>query len=118
MKEHLLAAGGILSALAASTCCVIPLTLVSVGVGGAWIGSLTALAPYQPIFVALAIACLGAGFWLVYARAPKACATGVCADPNPGQFIRTTLWVKGILWLGATLVTLTAGVDYSARIFL
>lgn len=118
MKEHLLAAGGVLGALAASTCCIIPLALVSVGISGAWIGTLTALAPYQPFFLAFAVACLGAGFWLVYARATKDCETGVCANNDPGRLIRTTLWVKGVLWLGATLVALAAGVDYGARIFL
>jgi len=47
------------AAVAASACCTIPLALVSLGVGGAWIGSLTALAPYRWIFVTLAIAALG-----------------------------------------------------------
>lgn len=47
------------AALGASACCVIPLTLVSLGIGGAWIGSLTALAPYRWIFVTIAIGALG-----------------------------------------------------------
>lgn len=50
---------GLGAALAASACCTIPLGLVSIGVGGAWIGSLTALAPYRWIFVTLAIGALG-----------------------------------------------------------
>lgn len=33
--------------VAASACCTIPLALVSLGIGGAWIGSLTALEPYR-----------------------------------------------------------------------
>jgi MerT mercuric transport protein. len=44
------------AAVGASACCTIPLALVSLGVGGAWIGSLTALAPYRWIFVTLAVA--------------------------------------------------------------
>jgi len=50
---------GLGAAVAASACCTIPLALVSVGIGGAWIGSLTALAPYRWIFVTLAVAALG-----------------------------------------------------------
>lgn len=50
---------GLGAAVAASACCTIPLALVSFGIGGAWIGSLTALAPYRWIFVALALAALG-----------------------------------------------------------
>jgi mercuric transport protein len=47
------------AAVAASACCTIPLALVSVGVGGAWIGTLTALEPYRWVFVSLAVGALG-----------------------------------------------------------
>jgi mercuric ion transport protein len=43
-------AGGLLGALATSSCCVLPLVLFSIGAGGGWIGKLTALARYQPVF--------------------------------------------------------------------
>ena len=49
---------GLGAAVAASACCTIPLALVSLGIGGAWIGSLTALAPYRWIFVTLALGAL------------------------------------------------------------
>ncbi len=42
------AAGGIVGALGASSCCIAPLLLFSLGVSGAWISNLTRLAPYQP----------------------------------------------------------------------
>ncbi len=118
MKETLLAAGGVASAIAASTCCIVPLALVSAGVSGAWIGSLTALAPYQPYFVAVAIACLGAGFWMVYGHADRDCDSGACSTGQAGRLIKRALWVKGVLWLGATLVALSAGIDYGTRLFL
>ena len=47
------AAGGVLGAIGASSCCIVPLVLFSLGAGGVWIGNLTALAPYQPIFIAV-----------------------------------------------------------------
>jgi len=118
VREKLLAAGGVVSALAASTCCIVPLALVSLGVSGAWIGGLTALAPYQPLFIAVAVASLGTGFWLVYWRAPIACETGACVAAKGGRLLRSVLWVKGILWLGATLVALSVGADYGARLLL
>ena len=40
------AAGGMLGALAASSCCILPLALFTLGISGAWIANLTALAPY------------------------------------------------------------------------
>lgn len=47
------------AAVAASACCTIPLLLVALGIGGGWMGSLTALEPYRPIFVSIALLALG-----------------------------------------------------------
>lgn len=118
MKEGLLAAGGVASALAASVCCIVPLVLVSAGVGGAWLGSLTALAAWQPFFLAAAIASVGAGFWLVYRPAGRACAAEAGAGNSARRFVRRALYVKGALWIGAALVGLSVGVDYGAGLFL
>ena len=52
-----LAAGGI-AAILASACCLGPLVLVSLGLGGAWIGNLTALEPFRPVFVGAALVAL------------------------------------------------------------
>ena len=42
---------GVAAAIGASLCCVALLVLLSLGIGGAWIGNLTVLEPYRPIFV-------------------------------------------------------------------
>jgi mercuric ion transport protein len=100
-KARLIAAGGILGALAASTCCILPLLLFSLGISGAWIGQLTALSPYQPVFIAFTVLCLGYGFWLVYRTSRMTCDQGTaCAHPLP------TRLVKFMLWLATALVTL------------
>jgi len=65
-KTRLMAVGGVFGALAVSSCCVIPLALFGLGISGAWIGQLTALAPYQPIFVVITLGFLGYGYWIVY----------------------------------------------------
>lgn len=59
------AALGLLGAVLASSCCILPLVLVVLGIGGAWIGTLTALEPYQPYFLATTAVCLGVGYWQV-----------------------------------------------------
>ena len=118
MKEKLLVVGGVASALAASSCCIVPLVLVSVGVSGAWIGHLTALAPYQPVFILLAVACLGAGYWVVYRPTVKAGVGSVCATPRWGRFVMRAVWIKAFLWIGSVLVVLSVGVDYGLPLFL
>ncbi len=42
-KARWLATGGILATLGASSCCILPLVLFSLGVSGAWVGNLTTL---------------------------------------------------------------------------
>lgn len=66
------------AALAASACCTIPLALVSLGIGGAWIGNLTALEPYRWLFVLFAAGALGyAGYneWQMSRRPDCDCET-------------------------------------------
>ncbi len=100
--EGLVVAGGLLGALAASACCIAPLALFSLGVSGAWIGNLTALAPYQPYFIAATLACLGYGYWLVYRGRKLACAEGaVCARPLPNHIVMAGLVLATLLVGGA-----------------
>lgn len=93
------AAGGLLGAVAASSCCIVPLALFSMGVGGAWIGNLTALAPYQPVFAAIALGFLGYGYYLVYRKPKTACAEdAACARPLPNRVVKMSLWgASGLL---------------------
>lgn len=98
-KARMIAAGGILGALAASTCCIVPLILFSLGVSGAWIGNLTALEPYKPIFIVITLGFLGYGYWMVY-RKPKSCAEGeTCARPLPNRLVKSALWASTFLIL-------------------
>lgn len=101
-RQRLAAVGGILGALAASACCIIPLILFSLGIGGAWIGNLTALAPYKPFFVTGTAGILGYGFYLVYWKPRRACADGVaCARPVSSRIVKIALWLATALVIAA-----------------
>lgn len=96
--QKLLVAGGVLAALGAASCCVVPFALFLLGVSGAWIGNLTALAPYQPVFAAIAAASTGYGFYLVYRRPKVVCEDGsYCASSRSSQLTRAGLWVAAVL---------------------
>jgi mercuric ion transport protein len=111
--RKLLTAGGVLGAIAASSCCVLPLALFGLGVSGAWIGQLTRLAPYQPYFIAATVACLGAGYWLAYRSRKIACADGeACARPLSNRTVKTGLILATILVIGAL------GLDFLAPLLL
>ncbi len=107
------AAAGLLGAIAASSCCILPLALFSVGAGGAWIGLLSALSPYQPIIAVLTLGVLAYGFRLVYWPKQKACeATAACARPH------STRLVKAGLWLATALIAAALAFPFVAPIIL
>src|SRR6266436_1901364 len=112
-QQRLVVAGGFLGALAASSCCILPLVLFSLGVSGAWIGNFTWLAPYQPYFIAMTVGCLGYGYWLVYRSTKLSCADGdACARPLPNRLVKTGLLVASLLAVAAL------GFDFLAPLFL
>ncbi|WP_165973870.1 mercuric transporter MerT family protein [Paucimonas lemoignei] len=81
----------VVSTLIASTCCVLPLVLVLVGITGAWMVNLTALQPYTPIFTVMAIAALIWAGYLIFLKPAKACSTldgAAC-----GTTRRATKWI-------------------------
>lgn len=106
------AAGGIAGALAASSCCIAPLVLVTLGISGAWIGNLTALESYKWYFVALTLGFLAAGFWHVYFRAKPDCEDGAyCVRPQSSIITKTALWVATLL------IALSITIDWWAPYF-
>jgi mercuric ion transport protein len=107
---RLLAATALVSAIAASSCCVLPLLFVSVGISGAWIGSLTALAPYQPLFLGLAGASIAAGFWSVYRSSRVA-----CAGPDCGTLASRRV-TKAALWAGFVVLIVAGSAEWWARL--
>ncbi len=84
---------GTLAAIGASLCCVGPLVLVTLGIGGAWVSNLSKLEPLRPVFI---VATLGlvAWAWHKLYRTPEVCELGkLCADPKVRQRQRLIFWV-------------------------
>ena len=100
-------AAAIGAAVAASACCTVPLLLVSLGVGGAWVGSLTAFEPYRPFFVALAVGALGYVAWREW-RAARLAASGSdavdCDCEEDAVRPRTRRAILGVGALAAVLL--------------
>jgi len=98
--------GALMGGLLASTCCILPLVLVSIGVGGAWMSNLTALAPYQPFFLGLAAVSVGGGFWLSRRARRQACVIdGPCAKTIGQKRYRLGLWLGGALAVTAIAIS-------------
>jgi len=107
--QKLLAAVGVIGALAASSCCVVPLVLFGLGVSGAWIANLTQLAPYQPYFIAATVGCLAGGYGLLYRSRRSACADGeACARALSNRIVTGVLILATILVIGALALDVLA----------
>lgn len=104
------AGGSVLGALAASSCCILPLVLFTMGASGAWIGTFGRLMPYQPIFIAITAVFLVAGYRIAYRRRKAAACgeDGACSTP------RSWLLVRSALWLASVLVVAAAAFPYLA----
>jgi mercuric ion transport protein len=102
-RQAWFAAGGVLGAIASSSCCILPVVLFSLGASGAWLGNLSALSPYQPIFIAITLGFLGGGFWLAYRRPSAACdGSAACARPISSRAVKLALWAATLL-VGAAI---------------
>ena len=104
--------GSVIAAVLASSCCIVPLVLVTLGASGAWIGNLSALEPYKPIFAIATFGFLGFGYWQVYRKPKVECEEGsYCATPASNRV------TKSALWLATLLVLLALSIDFWAPLF-
>lgn len=88
---------GLLAGLTASACCAGPLILLMLGISGSWIGNLSALEPYRPFFILVALVFLGLAFRKIYLT-PKACSTdAVCATPQGIRSQQIIFWVTSLI---------------------
>jgi mercuric ion transport protein len=96
-KSPLLAS--VAAAVGASVCCVGPLVLLTLGVGGAWVSNLTALEPIRPVLIGMTFVFLGLAFRRLYLL-PQVCAPDTaCAQPATLPRQRMVFWVATVTLL-------------------
>ena len=112
LRARLLNAGAIGSAIAASICCLGPLLLAVLGLGGGAL--LLKFEPYRPYFLVATAGLLGGAFYFIYRRPPpEACEPGsVCARPSSRRGQKIALWIVTVL-----VVLIAAFPYYSELLF-
>ncbi|MBN8489899.1 MAG: mercury transporter MerT [Burkholderiales bacterium] len=94
---------GALAAIGASVCCVGPLMLLMLGIGGTWVAHLTALEPLRPWFIAATLLFLGLAFHRLFLR-PQVCLPGAqCAEP---MVLRRQRWTFAVVALAVLTLLL------------
>ena len=92
---------GLLTGITASACCAGPLILLLMGVSGSWIGNLSALEPYRPIFILMAVLFLGLAYRRIFTK-PKVCDAGAVCATQQGRKTQQTLF-----WITSSIVVLS-----------
>lgn len=85
------------SAGLASVCCIGPLVLTGLGLGG--LGFAAGLTQYRPLFLALTALVLAVGFYLAYRKREVPCADGSCEVRSGSRTMKATLWTVTALTL-------------------
>jgi mercuric ion transport protein len=100
-----------IASLLASSCCLLPLALASVGLTGAWLGHLRVLQPYSPILIGIAITALVLAANSLFQRQSAAPSsiharrlfTARATPSCPPTSARTRASYKAAFWLIAAL---------------
>jgi mercuric ion transport protein len=96
-NARLLSAGALLSAVAASVCCIGPVALALLGLGGGAL--LLKFEPYRPYLLAATALFLGAAFYLTYRRpAGQDCPSdSACPSAASRKGQKIALWIVTLI---------------------
>ena len=91
--------GGILAGIGASTCCLGPFLLISLGISGSWIGNLSAMEVYRPYLMAIALIFIALAFRKLYLL-PQSCdIDSPCASSAWLKRQRILFWIATLFVL-------------------
>ena len=114
-KAGRLVALAVVASLLASTCCVLPLVLVLVGITGAWMSTLVAMKPVTPYAIAVCVGALGWAGWLLFKPA-AACRIGD-APGEDGSCATTRPVVRRVFVVCALMIGLLLSFPLFAPLF-
>lgn len=99
IKTSLASVGGIAAAVIASLCCIGPVLVVFLGVGG--IAAFSVFEVYRPHLIGLTVLLIGLAFYLTYRKREVKCEDGTCKVETASEWTKTGVW-------GATLLAIAA----------
>ena len=103
--------GAILAAVGASACCVGPFLFLSLGMGGAWLSSLTAMEPIRPFFIILTLVFMVLGYRKLY-------LTPTCCEDDTRCVSDAQRKQRLIFWLVSAFILLLLAFPWLMAFFL
>jgi copper chaperone CopZ len=101
MNNKIVGVAALASAGLASVCCIGPLVLTGLGLGG--LGLAAGLTRYRALFLVLTALVLLIGFYLAYRKREVSCADGSCEYRSGSRTMKISLW--GVTLLAAAMAT-------------
>ncbi len=101
-KQQTAIVASVLSAIAASLCCLLPLAAVILGVSG--FAASSVFVKWRPVLLAATFALLGAAWYFTYRKPKIAC----CAEETACAAKPAAKWNKLVLWLASAVVAAVA----------
>lgn len=111
-KPNIPLIGGIVAAFLSTVCCIVPLLLLTLGVGGVWMSYLTALSPYKPFFIIVACLLLWIAYQKIFLTQNNCEDDKICAVPKNKAKYKLIFWIATALLLGSATVSLWAPLLY------
>lgn len=105
MKDKLPVISSIVASITAvigASCCVIPLVLFNLGIGGAWLSNLAVLQPFRPYLIAASILALAIGGYLYWRNRKATCEP--CEDTPKQKAGTIILTIIAVLLIGIAII--------------
>ncbi len=87
----------VIAGIGASLCCVGPLVLLTLGIGGSWISTLTELEPIRPVFIGITLIFIYLAFRKLYLLPITCDIDKACAKPATRRNQRIIFWLLSSL---------------------
>lgn len=94
-NQKWLGVAALVSAGAASLCCIGPVVFLALGLGS--LGAFAFFERYRPLLMGVTALILGAGFYFTYRRREVACEDGTCKMASGSPKAKATLWSITVL---------------------
>ena len=94
-KSKISTGGSIVAAVVASLCCIGPIAIAALGLGG--VGLFIALGEYRPYIMAATLVLLGLAFFFTYRKREVECEDGTCKIESASKWSKVAVWFTAIV---------------------
>jgi mercuric ion transport protein len=111
-RKSWLGIGAVLAAIGASACCVVPFLFLSLGIGGAWMSTFTAMEPARPFFIILTLVFIALGYRKLY-------MASLCSEERANCSLPAIQYrQRRAFWLGSVFILMLLAFPWVAPFFM